>query len=624
MIIRHTRRLRRIGDELTGRDGQLAVHSPIEPDWSPLGLVDLGGRATVVALLGPHDARSFRFANPDGSPLATCAADFLDASWRGAGPLDWQAETLLTDDDGALAVRAMIEDIHLLIEALARAAASRSDHAVRVITGESSDPRARAMQAALTHLNTAPAGAPPHLPELVTKEIVTRGGQTTNHPDGGSLHFSIYLPLPGFRFVGFSSDKNEAVCTLIGKNSRLASALFDVRMNTAYARPSLVSAGFDAEILAQIRLWRNYLHPALIDGAARSKRIGVVFEHAHISHYIWNELAAVDEVLSLDRSPAVFLFESCNEPIFRVDAVFPEVVGNVHRGIEGPLPLLQAAASGAATFLPFRSYCVSRRLADRIAELARRAEPAFDAKLVDAGRRATIILIGLRLENRHWVRQAEGYVALIRRLGRRRGQKFLVIIDGHNTLAGAKGGYIESYCESLVPVTGALPPIVQREIDLIAELSAQVADVTNVELLPLVPCSMGTSLVASLHADLFATHFGAGLVKYKWIANAHGCVISSQSVLSGKDDLRIYDTEMFREGVTACAYFPADRVVDLDTSSNTLPIPGSREREDFDLDPDEFARFIEAHLPPRRNFISDILRRLIAGALRPTARSTKI
>ena len=52
--------------------------------------------------------------------------------------------------------------------------------------------------------------------------------------------------MPGFRFVGYSADRNETLCTLIGKNSRLASALLDVRTNTAYARPNLASVGFDA------------------------------------------------------------------------------------------------------------------------------------------------------------------------------------------------------------------------------------------------------------------------------------------------------------------------------------------------------------------------------------------
>ncbi len=145
-----------------------------------------------------------------------------------------------------------------------------------------------------------------------------------------------------------------------------------------------------------------------------------------------------------------------------------------------------------------------------------------------------------------------------------------------------------------------MPSIVQMEIDLIDALRRRVADIANVDLLPLVPCSMGASLVAALHTDLFVTHFGAGLAKYKWVANAPGCVISSRSVLSGKDDLRIYDTEIFRENVSACFYFPAERVTDLDTSSNALHVPGSREREDFDLDLEEFARFVEECLPKKR------------------------
>ena len=613
MIIRHTRSLQPRGDGLADRNGRSIACGRIEPGWNALGLIDLGGRAGVLTLSGPDGARAHRFFRSDGSPLAADAAGFLDAPWDGPGPLDWRAEGLLTDD-GAPASHAMIEDLHVLIEALATAAAASPDHAVRVVIGEDADARAGAMHAALSRLNRAPAGAPPHLPEIVTKEIVVRGGQETEHPDGGRLRVSIYLPMPGFRFAGFSPDRSEALCTLLGKNSRTAAALLDARANVAYARSNLAGMGFDATILVQVRLWRQYLHAALVAGSARAERVGIVFEHAHISHYIWNELAAVDEVLSLGRSPSAFLFKSCNEPVFPVDAAFPETAGHVHRGLDGPLPFLQAAVAGAAAFLPFRSYRVSQRVADRLAGLARAAEPALDARLEQAARRATIVLIGLRLENRRWVRQLDGYAALIRRLDRRRGERFLVVVDGHNTLAGAEGGFIESYCESLTPLAGALPSVVQMEIDLVEALRARVADLGNVEVLSLVPCSMGASLVASLRADLFVTHFGAGLAKYKWVANAPGCVISSRSVLAGKDDLRIYDTEPFRENATACAYYPAERVRDLDGSSNAVRVPGGKEREDFDLDPEGFASFVEAHLPPpKRGRVSRILDRLMVG-----------
>ena len=93
---------------------------------------------------------------------------------------------------------------------------------LRVVVGAGTDPRAGAMQAALDRLNRAPAGAPPHLPELVTKEIVARRGQETYHPDGGCLRFSLYLPMPGFRFAGFSADTayvnlTLALCMALGR-----------------------------------------------------------------------------------------------------------------------------------------------------------------------------------------------------------------------------------------------------------------------------------------------------------------------------------------------------------------------------------------------------------------------
>ncbi|MEH3065409.1 MAG: hypothetical protein PGN33_22605 [Methylobacterium radiotolerans] len=62
--------------------------------------------------------------------------------------------------------------------------------------------------------------------------------------------------------------------------------------------------------------------------------------------------------------------------------------------------------------------------------------------------------------------------------------------------------------------------------------------------------------------------------------------------------------------MSACHYFPAERVTDLDTSTNALHVPGSREREDFDLDLEEFASFVERNLPKRRAARPHWLRRL--------------
>jgi len=77
-------------------------------------------------------------------------------------------------------------------------------------------------------------------------------------------------------------------------------------------------------------------------------------------------------------------------------------------------------------------------------------------------------------------------------------------------------------------------------------------------------CSLCESINWSLLCGFFVAPWGAGLAKYKWIANKPGLVFSSTKVLNSRSDLHIYDSPIFREATYPCEYIDSNSVIDID------------------------------------------------------------
>lgn len=605
MILAHTRSIAVRADGLFFRQGNyprgIAFGSGLpEPrgGWVPVCLISFGDQIHCLKLVREHRS-TYWFLDRDFSLVENITARFLvSASFAidGVGPLDWAISTVRTDGP----LEEAVEDLHALIEEFVLASSGLAEAQTRVLVGPEAAKDSAAMLEAIWRLNRPDRGAPEMFQEMTTKELVARGGLQAELSDGSILRFDIFLPVVNFWYVGFSSDPANPLCVFITDHTKIAVALFDARANVLYSRFHPGNVYVAASVLLRVRLWRQYLYPLLAAGRLRAARVGLAFRDNHIGHYIWNELSAVDTLLKMGRTVSVFIYPECNEPGFPVDTVFPEIAGHVHRNVTTSLPHLLAAVAGDVAFFPFMSYHISQGMADRLTTLAREAEPALVTSLANSRSRATVVLIGLRLENRTWIRQREGYSALIRRLGHRKGERFLVIFDGHNVFAGPGGGYLTSFRELPGAKPGTMPPLVRQEIELVDAVSRQAAEdgVNNVEILNLVPCSVSASIVSALACDFLITHWGAGLAKYKWVANAAGCIISARSVLSAKGDLRIYDSEEFRENATSLIYYPYERVRDLGSDSHAIRT-GQPGRDDFDLDPEEFADFINSHIVQR-------------------------
>ena len=118
-----------------------------------------------------------------------------------------------------------------------------------------------------------------------------------------------------------------------------------------------------------------------------------------------------------------------------------------------------------------------------------------------------------------------------------------VVVDGHNSRPFPDGqadsylGFNESRASS--------PPI-EVERDIVRSLSAAF-DNSDVTIVDNVGGSMDASLFWLDQSRFFIAPWGAGLAKYRWIANKPGLIVSSRWVLRNKGDLHIYDSEKYME-----------------------------------------------------------------------------
>ena len=598
MHLFHTRNVSvHAGKLLAKRDGgtiekTLGTDLPaLQPGWEPVSLLSFGDAFHSLKLVR-KGAVAYWHLGPNLRFVQNQTPAFLDLS----GALGWTLSALSTD--GAHAD--MLADLYELIEEFSGAAESVANGRIELLVGMQASERSAAMIGTLHRVNTAPGERASIFGSAISRTVLRDRNVTVEGPDHRPVTFDAFLPFLNFVYLGLSSSPDAPYGLVITRHNKMVVAILDFERNACFSATGNFE-GLGRKDFLRAKLWSQYFRPFLSAKNEAPRRVGVVFRENHIGHYIWNELSAVDAALSQGYDVSVFTLKSCNEPVAPVDVVFPEVEGHVTRQAGSMIAPLRAAFEDGVSFYPYMEYRVSQRLADRIGALALAQEPALAARLDAAREEAQITLIGLRLENRCWIRQEEGYCALIRALGSRRDERFVLVFDGHNFSGGSRTEFIQSHQEHLVR-GGAAPTIVQREIAMVENVVRFLHDsgIDNVEIVNLIPCSIAASVVASLKADYFVTHWGAGLAKYKWVANAPGCIVSSKAVLTRKTDVHIYDHEEFREGATLCDYFPWESVLDDPTAQQLIAVgQNAADRDNFDIDPEAFAHFVGPRLTRR-------------------------
>jgi hypothetical protein len=162
-----------------------------------------------------------------------------------------------------------------------------------------------------------------------------------------------------------------------------------------------------------------------------------------------------------------------------------------------------------------------------------------------------LIVITVRLDNRSWIEQGEGYACLLNSLF----EKFPnigVIIDGLSS--DSNKGWTTAW------------------MSLDADLN--MAEIIRSNLNPSLPCmfSVGRTFYESIYlnhsANFFVAPSGSGMAVYKWLSNMPGIAFSNRSVLDenspDKWHLRVWHNPIFRDNLAPTAHVPYDFVVDGD------------------------------------------------------------
>ncbi|WP_091737965.1 hypothetical protein [Phenylobacterium immobile] len=335
----------------------------------------------------------------------------------------------------------------------------------------------------------------------------------------------------------------------------------------------------------------------------------------HIGHYLWNELSSIENVRKAC-DPAliahIYVAGTQAEHYGDLEVLYPDWQGRVVRGATAADWLLSAFRDQEASFRPAGKF-IPASLADRIVGMSMTSEAPMVQALDDLAKSLTggapgeplRLMIGLRVENRCWLRQGEGYVALAQLLAKA-GRKAVFVFDGHNVggtarpilsaTEGLKTGTESAEAHSLQVERG----IVDQFREAIWPLADQIACFDTLGR------PVSASIAACRWTDGFITHWGAGLAKFKWIVNARGLVFTSNHA-STKNDFLLYDLPNVREAAIGSDYFPQSLVTDTDEKSELMN--GRNFSGNFDIDPQAFAEecaaWIERRWPAERAPVAD-------------------
>lgn len=301
--------------------------------------------------------------------------------------------------------------------------------------------------------------------------------------------------------------------------------------------------------------------------AAPERRVAVADAFCpHVGHYIWNALSGWPRLFRLlgnTALPGVISWRPW-QVFGGVTELYPERMP--------PQGAARVASETELRRLAWRERSLVVTLGDNhvTAELAQRvqrwcranAAPAALAR-AEATRRHCdpLLLVTLRLENRSWVEQEEGYIRIIRaladdfpRLG--------VVLDGMN--AGYDGGWTHGLMS------------LEAERALAARILAGVGDAARME--DSIGCPIAESMVWCELVDAYLAPVGAGMAKYRWIANKPGVCFSNRSFLSPWSfDGHLYDN--FRDDAVPGVYLLPEQVEDVEEARH-----GSSTRANFSMD----------------------------------------
>ena len=370
--------------------------------------------------------------------------------------------------------------------------------------------------------------------------------------DGATLTTSVSICLSNFVFLyRFIDDRHDLpflliasthVCKVVGIYFPLSNECFVMTAAEGDAlRSHCPHQSLGRGLRDHILLFGQLLVPYV---NAPSRPVKCLCWHGHLGHHLWQDLtglATLDRVLTPGEMPEVMMMGAARSEMFGcLESIFPSLAGRVDRACEDVVTLIRTVyAQGICLISPAGHY-ITRKLSRTIIDLARTA-PELDADRqrlrMFRGQRLPIIVLGLRVENRTVVDFPRFCADVADFIAEATNDRAVLVIDGHNTVG-------KHVFESAGQDTGHAPMDVERQIasDLQERFSSRAMVILSTIGLP-----MASSIFWSDAADFFITPWGAGLAKYKWVANKPGLVLAGRLYQTRGYDLGIYHSPEFME-----------------------------------------------------------------------------
>ena len=301
---------------------------------------------------------------------------------------------------------------------------------------------------------------------------------------------------------------------------------------------------------------------------AAAVAVNVLLSNVHIGHHLWNDLtgleALCDAVPPADLPKTMILgaADLRAELFGPIDTLFPSLSSHVDRS----LPDVDAFIRWTYAHDVWPCRITRERVTARLRE---RVVGALDASLDPQTRRdcldrsgsapgAPVIVFGLRVEDRTFT-DLEAFCAAFIGFTADRHPGATIVFDGHNS-GPNDGGIIRGMAYGLAE---RAPEDV--EADLVRRLAERFAH-APVRIVGTTGQSIAASLAWCRSADAAFAIWGAGLAKYRWLANLPTMMISTRENLLTRPDLAIYHDPRYVEDPKPYLLADPDWITDTGTA----------------------------------------------------------
>ncbi|OFC70106.1 hypothetical protein [Alteromonas confluentis] len=290
--------------------------------------------------------------------------------------------------------------------------------------------------------------------------------------------------------------------------------------------------------------------------------------NAHIGHNLWNDLAGIDRLKKLsvldEIGNILITGGALLEPWGKIEDIFDISPDKINRDVRSESDLVSYIFNNRLFAFRLTDDYISEDLANRLIS-------NFDngrSNILPRSPNEIRVVFGLRLENRTWSNQKEGFKIVMQYLSKLFSQ-VTIYVDGHDTIGSDKVQIVSHHEAFDNDIVG-----LEREI---VKYLIESDKPSNVKIVDGVLMDLGESINWIKSSDFFICPWGAGLAKYKWVCNLPGVIFTSHWNINHKPDLNIYESNRYRQNAKECVYVKNEFIKDDEVSAINIHVPGPKD-----------------------------------------------